>query len=104
VAGGDTEMADLRLAGIGVTVPKGHPTQMGGSSFPTLSPGDDVQAFVDARIAEGSDYIKIMYEHAFPTVTKQQIEDVVAAPIAETDSLLFTSVTKATPAMQLKRE
>ncbi len=79
VAGGDTEMADLRLAGIGITVPKGHPTQMGGSSFPTLSPGDDVQAFVDARIAEGSDYIKIMYEHAFPTVTKQQIEDVVAA-------------------------
>src|SRR2546422_266654 len=79
VAGGDTETADLRTAGVGVTVPKGHPTQMGGSSFPTLSPGDDVQAFVDARIAEGSDYIKIMYEHAFPTVTKQQIEDVVAA-------------------------
>ncbi len=75
----DVAMADLRTAGVGVTVPKGHPTQMGGSSFPTLSPGDDVQAFVDARIAEGSDYIKVMYEHAFPTVTKQQIEDVVTA-------------------------
>lgn len=78
VAGG-TDAADLRTAGVGVTVPKGHPTQMGGSSLPTLAPGDDVQAFVDARIAEGSDYIKIIYEHAYPTLTKQQIEDVVAA-------------------------
>lgn len=77
--GEGADVADLRMAGTGVTVPKGHPTQMGGPPIPTLSPGDDVQAFVDARIAEGSDYIKIIYEHAFPTVTKQQIEDVVAA-------------------------
>src|SRR6185369_4383176 len=55
----DVGMADLRTAA-GVTVPKGHPTQMGGSPIPTLSPGADVQAFVDARIAEGSDYIKII--------------------------------------------
>jgi imidazolonepropionase-like amidohydrolase len=79
VAAGDTDMADLRSAGIGVTVPRGHPTQMGGPSMPTLSPGDDVQAFVDARIAEGADYIKIVYEPAFPTLSKQQIKDVVAA-------------------------
>jgi imidazolonepropionase-like amidohydrolase len=38
-----------------------------------------VQEFVDARVAEGADYIKIVYEHAFPTLTKQQLEDVVAA-------------------------
>jgi hypothetical protein len=25
------------------------------------------QAFVDARIAEGADYIKVVYDHAFPT-------------------------------------
>ena len=74
----DVAMADLRTAA-GITVPKGHPTQMGGSPIPTLSPGDDIQAFVDARIAEGSDYIKIIYEHAYPTLTKQQIEEVVAA-------------------------
>jgi imidazolonepropionase-like amidohydrolase len=78
-AGGLTDIADLRTAGTGVTVPKGHPTEMGGPDIPTLSPGDDVQAFVDARIAEGSDYIKIIYEHAYPTLTKQQLEDVVAA-------------------------
>jgi imidazolonepropionase-like amidohydrolase len=78
-ADGIKDVADLRTAGTGITVPRGHPTQMGGPPFPTLGPGDDVQAFVDARIAEGGDYIKIIYEHAFPTLTKQQLEDVVAA-------------------------
>jgi imidazolonepropionase-like amidohydrolase len=74
-----TDLADLRTAGVGVTVPRGHPTQMGGPALPTLGPGDNVQAFVDARIAEGADYIKIVYDHAFPTLTKQQLEDAVAA-------------------------
>ena len=79
VAGDIKDVADLRTAGTGITVPRGHPTQMGGPSIPTLGPGDDVQAFVDARIGEGGDYIKIIYEHAFPTLTKQQLEDVIAA-------------------------
>ncbi len=80
LAGNDfMDMADLRTAATGVTVPRGHPTQMGGPPVPTLAAGDDVQAFVDARIAEGADYIKIIYEHAFPTLTKQQLEDVIAA-------------------------
>jgi len=74
----DTSEADLRTAA-GITVPKGHPTQMGGSPVPMLTPGIDVQAFVDGRLADGADYIKIIYEHAYPTVTKQQIEEVVAA-------------------------
>src|SRR5437764_1310552 len=78
-AGGFTDTADFRTAGIGITVPHGHPTQMGGPSIPTLALGGDVQAFVDARITEGADYIKIIYEHAYPTLTKQQLEDVVAA-------------------------
>ena len=73
------DLADLRTAGTGITVPRGHGTQMGGPAFPTLGPGDDVQAFVDARIAEGADYIKIVFEHALPTLTKQQLEDAVAA-------------------------
>jgi len=71
--------ADLRTAGTGVTVPGGHPTQMDGPAFPVLAPGDDVQAFVDARIAEGGDYLKVVYEHAFPTLTRAQLDDVVAA-------------------------
>jgi imidazolonepropionase-like amidohydrolase len=78
-AGGFVDSADLRTAGIVITAPHGHPTQMDGPAIPTLAPGQDVQAFVDARIAEGADYIKIVYDHAFPTLTKQQLEDVVAA-------------------------
>ena len=55
-------MASLRTAGGGATVPGGHPSQMGGGDFPTISDSADAQAFVDARIAEGSDYIKIIYD------------------------------------------
>jgi imidazolonepropionase-like amidohydrolase len=79
VSGELTDISDLYSAVTGITVPKGHPTQMGGPPVPTLSPGDDVQAFVDARIAEGGDYIKVVYEHKYPTLSKQQLEDVVAA-------------------------
>jgi imidazolonepropionase-like amidohydrolase len=79
IATGVTDLADLRTAGTGITVPRGHPTQMGGPPIPTLGPADDVQGFVDARIAEGGDYIKVIYDRAFPTLTKQQLDDVVAA-------------------------
>jgi imidazolonepropionase-like amidohydrolase len=57
-----SDVADVRSAGIGCTVPGGHPTQMGGPPFPTISASDQAQAFVDARIAEGADYIKIIHE------------------------------------------
>lgn len=56
------DLADLRTAGGGATVPGGHPTQMGGPPSPTLTSPDQAQAFVDARIAEGSDYIKIIHD------------------------------------------
>ena len=53
--------ADLFSAGTLVTAPRGHGTQFG-VSIPTLTTPDSAQAFVDARIAEGSDWIKIVYE------------------------------------------
>ena len=56
--GAANDRADLRSAGILVTAPKGHGTEYG-FEIPTLAPGDDAQAFVDARLAEGSDWIKI---------------------------------------------
>jgi imidazolonepropionase-like amidohydrolase len=55
-------LADVRTAGIGATAPGGHPTEMGGGPIPTIARPDDAHAFVDARIAEGSDYIKIIYD------------------------------------------
>jgi imidazolonepropionase-like amidohydrolase len=53
--------ADLRSAGILATAPGGHGTQFG-VPVPTLTRPEEAQAFVDARIAEGSDYIKIVSE------------------------------------------
>jgi len=56
------DLADLRTAGVGATVPGGHPTQMGGATFPTITSPGQAQAFVDARIAQGADYIKIIHD------------------------------------------
>jgi len=56
------DIADVRTAGIGATAPGGHPTQMGGPPIPTITSPEQAQAFVDARIAEGSDYIKIIHD------------------------------------------
>lgn len=54
--------ADVRSAGIGATAPGGHPTQMGGPPFPVVANAAQADEFVAARVAEGSDYIKIIYD------------------------------------------
>jgi imidazolonepropionase-like amidohydrolase len=58
------DLADIRSAGVGATVPGGHPTEMDGPEIPTIASAAEAQAFVDARIAEGSDYIKIIHDGA----------------------------------------
>ncbi|WP_091874146.1 CIA30 family protein [Massilia yuzhufengensis] len=58
-AGGNSARADLFSAGTLVTAPGGVGTQFG-LAIPTLARAGDAQAFVDARIAEGSDFIKIV--------------------------------------------
>jgi len=60
-AGRHAGQADLFSAGTLATAPGGHGTQFG-VPIPTLSSPDEAQAFVDARIAEGSDFIKIVLE------------------------------------------
>ena len=53
--------------------------------MPTLAAGDDPAAFVDARIAEGADYIKIIHDDGrvlgtkFNTLTPTMIAESVAA-------------------------
>ncbi len=85
-----TARADLWSAGTLVTVPGGHGTQ----AFPglaTLGPDDDPAAFVDQRIAEGADHLKIIIEHRdhdgspLPTLSDRQIRALIAA--AETRGL-----------------
>jgi imidazolonepropionase-like amidohydrolase len=54
-------LADLWSAGTLATVAGGHGTQFG-FEIPTLSRAADAAAFVKARIAEGSDYLKLVLE------------------------------------------
>jgi len=78
--GKDTDLADLRSAGTLATAPKGHGTEYG-LNIPTIAGPAEAQAFVDARIAEGSDYIKIIYTipHPMPTVSKETLAALIQA-------------------------
>ena len=81
-----TDEADLWSAGAAVTAPGGHGTEYG-IKVPTLAPGDRADAFVAARVAEGSDYVKIILEdfsaysatHRLPTLDATQTRDAIAA-------------------------
>lgn len=83
-AGNVAGRADIYSAGTLVTVPKGHGTEYG-FPIPTLASASAAQAFVDSRIAEGSDYIKIIYDNGstygitIPTLSKEELRAVVAA-------------------------
>jgi imidazolonepropionase-like amidohydrolase len=84
-AAGAPRRADLFSAGTLVTAPGGHGTQYG-MTIPTVSGPGDVDAFVDARIAEGSDYIKIVYDdgstygmRTIPTVSRETMAAAIAA-------------------------
>ena len=60
-AGRNAGRADMFSAGTLATAPNGHGTQYG-LPIPTLSQPEQARDFVDARIAEGSDFIKIVLE------------------------------------------
>jgi imidazolonepropionase-like amidohydrolase len=53
-------LADVRSAGICATAPGGHGTEYN-SPIPTLVSPEESQSFVDARLAEGSNYLKVIY-------------------------------------------
>ncbi len=84
-AGGeDLDMADLRSAGTLATAPGGHGTEYG-IPIPTLTSAAEAQAWVDARIGEGSDYIKIVVDDGSaygahrPTLDKATVKALVEA-------------------------
>lgn len=80
----DFDSADMLSAGNVVTPPRGHGTEFG-VPVPTLSSPSETQQFVDARIAEGSDYVKIIYEDGhvchitFTRLSKEELDAAVAA-------------------------
>ncbi len=81
--GDNAAAADIFTSGILATVPKGHGTEYG-FSIPTLTKPEEADAFVVARIAEGSDYIKIIDEpgtvaRPLPTLDAATIQALVVA-------------------------
>ena len=82
--GKDLDWADLRSAGTLATAPGGHGTEYG-IQIPTLTAPAEAQAWVDARIAEGSDYIKIVVDDASaygghrPTLSMETVKALVEA-------------------------
>ncbi|HEX7150579.1 MAG TPA: CIA30 family protein [Thermoanaerobaculia bacterium] len=83
-AGKATNRADVFSAGTLVTAPKGHGTEYG-FPIPTITTTAEAQAFVDARIAEGSDWIKIVYDDGkaygmkFASIDEPTMRAVIAA-------------------------
>ena len=79
--------ADLFTAGMLATAAGGHGTQFGIAVEPVKGPGD-AAAWVRARKAEGSDWIKIVYEDGspymdIPSLDPQTIGALIAAAHAE---------------------
>lgn len=78
------DRADLFSAGTLVTAPGGHGTQFG-LAIPTLARAEDADAFVADRVAEGSDYIKLVYDDGkswganLPTLDRETMAAVVRA-------------------------
>jgi imidazolonepropionase-like amidohydrolase len=82
---GKTDMSDLYSAGAPVTSPGGMGTQFG-IPFPTIAGPTEASAFVRARLAEGSDYIKVLYEPSagfVTTISKETLTNVIAAAHAQ---------------------
>ncbi len=82
--GDNAAMADIFTAGFLATVPNGHGTEYG-VPVPTLTKAEEADAWVAARIAEGSDYIKIVDEpgtiigRAVPTLNVPTIRALAVA-------------------------
>jgi imidazolonepropionase-like amidohydrolase len=80
-----TELADSWSAGWGATAPGGHGTQFWGGAAPALASPQEAEAFVRARIDEGSDYIKIIYGQSGSgtidrtSISRETLEALIAA-------------------------
>ncbi len=88
-AASDAGVADLRSAGTGATAPGGHPTRLVDRGllppFPTVAGPEEAPDFVAARVAEGSDLLKVVLDdgttsgHPSPTLTAGTVRALVHA-------------------------
>tara|TARA_B100001765_G_scaffold50891_1_gene29756 strand:+ start:7317 stop:9080 length:1764 start_codon:yes stop_codon:yes gene_type:complete len=102
------EEADLHSAGILATAPGGHGTQFG-IAIPTLTRPDEAAEWVAARVAEGSDYIKIVIEpggtavgRTLPTLDRATVNALVAAAHDHGKLAVVHASTRAAAAMAIE--
>jgi imidazolonepropionase-like amidohydrolase len=87
ILGPARDRADLYSAVLWVTAPGSHGTQFG--EVPTLVEPEDAADFVAERVAEGADFIKLIYDNfkmfdqEVPTLRKETMEAAVAAAHAQ---------------------
>lgn len=83
------DLADVRSPSVGLTHPDGHPHQLrkgeGDPPWPVARSVDEVPAFVEGRIGEGADYIKVLVEdgHVFGDSLPTLDPELVAATVRE---------------------
>ncbi|WP_104090252.1 amidohydrolase family protein [Arthrobacter sp. GMC3] len=79
-AGYRQDVADVLSSGIGATAPGGHPSVMY-APFPTLTDAEQAEPFVEERISEGSDYLKIFSGTGglWPSLSSETIRALVIA-------------------------
>jgi imidazolonepropionase-like amidohydrolase len=78
---GAADIADFRTAGTAIAVAGGHGTEADLPPMIPISRPDEAQAFVDERIAHGSDYIKVFYDNGprFAAMSKATLAAIVKA-------------------------
>jgi imidazolonepropionase-like amidohydrolase len=103
-AAGRGDLADLRSAGTGATVPGGHPSQFVDLGwfppFATVSAAAQADDWVRDRVAEGSDYIKIFAtsqptEPGLPHLDDDTVRALIAAAHARGKLAVAHAVTRA---------
>jgi len=93
------DRADVFSAGALATAPGGHGTQFG-VAIPTLGSADEADAWVEGRLAEGSSWIKIVYDDGqhfgidWPTIDRATLEALIEAAHAR-DRLAVVHVSTA---------
>jgi hypothetical protein len=78
---GAPDVADFRTAGTAIAVAGGHGTE---KTLPPITPirgPAEAEAFVDDRIVQGSDYIKVFYDNGprFASMSKETLAAIVKA-------------------------
>jgi imidazolonepropionase-like amidohydrolase len=86
-----TDLADFYSAGTPATSPGGMGTQFGIAVQPIANPSE-VPAFIQARLAEGSSYIKVMYEPDAQIVSSLSRETLAAVIAAARAQRVITAV------------